>query len=338
MNLKPVSQQTIVITGATSGIGLVTARRAAKRGARLVLAARNLDALQQLTSELRAQACDCVEVEADVGKREDVQRIGITAMSRFGGFDTWVNNAGVSIYGKASEVSDDDMRRLFDTNYWGVVYGSLEAVAHLKHRGGVLINLGSELSEVGIPLQSAFAASKHAVKGFTDSLRAELMAERAPMCVTLIRPAGIDTMYTQHAKNYMDVEPKLPPPVYAPEVVADAILFAAEHARRDIFVGAASRLMAASARLLPALTDRMLSMMIIKRQRSRRPARPRAENALHAPATGLRERSGNNGRVRESSFYTRVSLHPVATAAVIAVAAGAVLAGGQTLSANRRYR
>ena len=226
ITLKPVEVQVIVITGATSGIGLVTARMAAKRGARLVLASRSEAALQKLAEEIKEANGEATYVVADVGDEADVLKIAATARERFGGFDTWVNNAGVSIYGKFEEVPLADQRRLFETNYWGVVYGSLAAVKQLRQRGGALINIGSALSDRAIPLQGAYCASKHAVKGFTDALRMELEHDGAPISVTLIKPAAIDTPYTEHAKNYLPVEPQNPPPVYAPDVVAEAILIA----------------------------------------------------------------------------------------------------------------
>ncbi|HWI56713.1 MAG TPA: SDR family oxidoreductase, partial [Bacillota bacterium] len=237
VKLKNLSDQTIVITGASSGIGLVTARMAAQYGARVVLAARSGDALRKLEDEINTAGGKAIHVVADVGHDEEVQRIADTAIQHFGGFDTWVNNAGVSIYGNLLDVSTKDMRQLFETNFWGVVYGSLIAVRHLKTRGGALINIGSTLSDRAVPLQGIYSASKHAVKGFTDALRMELETEHAPVSVTLVKPAGIDTPYPHHAKNYLGVKPKNPAPVYAPEVVGKLILYCAMHPEHDVFAG-----------------------------------------------------------------------------------------------------
>jgi short-subunit dehydrogenase len=206
----------MVITGASSGIGLVTSRMAAKRGTRLVLSSRSEEELGELTEEIKTNGGQAIAVRADVGEQEDVRRLAQAAQEQFGGFDTWVNNAGISIYGKLSEVSIEDMRRLVETNFWGLVYGSLEAARHLKERGGAIINLGSTLSDRAIPMQGIYSASKHAVKGFTDALRMELESEGAPISVSLVKPGAIDTPYPEHAKNYMPVEPKNPPPMYAP--------------------------------------------------------------------------------------------------------------------------
>ena len=311
--LKKLKNQVIVITGATSGIGLVTARMAAKRGARLVLAARSQDALQQLTSEIEQGGGRAIHVVADVGKQEDVHEIVQAAQGAFGGFDTWVNDAGISIYGKLEDVPMDDMRHLFETNFWGLVYGSLEAARHLKGRigGGALINLGSTLSDRAIPLQGMYCASKHAVKGFTDALRMELEEAGAPVSVTLIKPGAIDTPYTRHAKNYLEVEPMNPPPIYAPETVARVILHCAETPERDVFVGGGGKGTSMLGQYMPRLTDIIMESLFFGQQKSDRPPRPREHHALDRPSGRLDERGGHRGHVAESSLYTNVSLHPV---------------------------
>jgi len=318
IRLKKLADQVMVITGATSGVGLTTARRAAQRGAQLVLAARNENALKQLMYELTKRGTDTAYCVADVGIEEDVRRIAQVAIDRFGRFDTWVNNAGISIFGRTEDVSLEDQRRLFQTNFWGVVHGSLVAVAYLKKRGGALINLGSEVSDRAIPLQGMYSASKHAVKGFTDALRLELEAEGAPVSVTLIKPAAMDTMFVEHAKNYLDVEPKLPPPIYAPEIAADAILYAAENPRRDIFVGGAARAVSSGASWAPRLLDGYMKRFLFKQQRGRMPARERSHHGLYAPGRALVERHGHQGHVLESSLYTQAVMRPKATMMVCA--------------------
>jgi short-subunit dehydrogenase len=190
IKLKPLNEQVIVITGATSGIGLATARAAAKAGARVMLAGRDEAALKTITVDLNATGAQVDYVIADMRDTAQVQAAADRAIQRYGGFDTWVNNAGGSIYGRFDEVPMEEQQDLFDTNYWGIVRGSTVAVAYLRQHGGALINLGSEVSDIAIPLQSAYVASKHAVKGFTDALRLELIDERAPVSVTLIKPSG----------------------------------------------------------------------------------------------------------------------------------------------------
>ena len=323
--LKKLNEQVIVITGASSGIGLVTARKAAQRGAKVVLVARNEEALRRLAEELTQQGHEALAVTADVGNEQDVRRVADAAIARFGGFDTWVNNAGVSVYGKFYEVPVEDHRRLFQTNFWGTVHGSLVAVEHLKSRGGALINVGSQLSDHPVVLQGMYTASKHAVKGFTNSLRQELELDDIPVSVTLIKPAGIDTMFVPHAKNYMDVEAKLPPPIYAPDVVADAILHAAEQPVRDLFVGAAAKMASVSARLMPALFERSTRRLMYGLQRSSTPMQELKPGNLHAPLQDFGERGSTHGPVLENSLYTKTAMR-------VADAGGAALAMGMGLA------
>ncbi|TFW31652.1 SDR family oxidoreductase [Massilia horti] len=307
VKLRNIGEQVMVITGATSGIGLTTARMAADQGARLVLAARSSDALDQLASELRTHGTRVATVAADVGSQADIERIGQAAMERFGRIDTWVNNAGISIYGKLEDVALEDQERLFQTNFWGVVYGSLEAVRRMKTRGGgAIINLGSELSERAAPLQGMYSASKHAVKGFTDALRMELEKDKAPISVTLIKPSSIDTMFPTHAKNYLEKEPTLPPPVYAPELVAETILYAARHPVRDLYVGGHAKAIAAAAKAAPGLVDRFMNATMFRQQQSNIESPPGRRDALHAPdpSTELRERGSVSADVVEHSPYT----------------------------------
>jgi short-subunit dehydrogenase len=326
LELRSLSAQVMVITGASSGIGLVTARMAARRGARLVLAARSEDALRQLAEEINAAGGEATYMAADVGREEDVRRIAEKATERFGGFDTWVNNAGVSIYGNLAEVDIEDMRRLFDTNFWGVVYGSLAAAERLKTRGGAIINVGSTLSDRAIPVQGIYSASKHAVKGFTDALRMELEAEGAPVSVTLIKPGAIATPYPQHAKNYMEREPTVPPPIYAPEVVAEAILYCAEHPERDVFAGGGGKAISMSGQYAPRVTDKVMEMSMYQLQKSDEPpARAREDNGLYRASGELKERGEYKVPVFEHSLYTKASLHPFVTGAIIA-GAGIALA------------
>lgn len=328
VNLRKINEQVMVITGATSGIGLTTARMAASQGARLVLAARSADALDQLASELRRQGSQVATVAADVGNQADVERIGQAAMERFGRIDTWVNNAGISIYGKIEDVPIEDQQRVIQTNFWGVVYGSLEAVKRMKTRGGgALINLGSEVSTRAVPLQGVYSASKHAVKGYTDALRMELEKEGAQISVTLVRPSAIDTMFVVHAKNYLDKEPTLPPPVYAPELVAESILHAAQHPVRDVFVGGHAKFASVGEFTMPRALDRFMKAFVFRQQQTDAPAAPGRRDALYAPdpATELRQRQGMPRSVHEHSPYTALALRPGAVKTAL-LGAGALFA------------
>lgn len=292
-SFKPLDQQVIVITGASSGIGLATARAAADRRARLVLSARSEEALAKIAQEINSAGGEAIYVVTDVGDRGQVERIASEAIRRFGRIDTWVNDAGVSIYGRLDQVSEQDSRRLFDTNFWGVVNGSLAALPHLKKQGGALINVGSEVSEAVIPLQGMYSASKHAVKGFTDALRVEIEeVDDAPVSITLIQPTAVDTPYPQHARNYMDKEPKLPIPAIDPEKVADKILEAATSHMRDVKVGATATLNTLAAKMMPVASDKMSAMFAERQQYDEPPRSP--EGGLYRPS-GKGEVRGSGG-------------------------------------------
>ena len=316
VKLKPLSEQVIVITGASSGIGLATAKEAVRRGARVVLNSRDEQDIATAAGQLRADGGQVAVSVGDVGDFDTMRRLAETAVREFGGIDTWINNAGVSIYGFIRDVTLEDAHRLFRTNYWGVVNGSLAALAHLEQTGGVLINVGSVLSETGYPLQGHYAASKHAVKGFTDSLRLEVEKEAKPVVVTLIQPAAIDTPYPEHAKNYLAAEPQHVPPVYAPEVVADAILACAERPHRNVRVGGSAKLFTALEKTAPGLADRM-KMSHFEGQHADSP--PLDEDTLFAPRSGdVRVRGQYPGRVMKSSAYTKAALNPLAALGVAA--------------------
>ncbi len=312
---KKLSEQVIVITGATSGIGLATARAAAKRGARLVLVARNEEDLHRIAEEIVAEGGQALAVGADVADVHALERVRDLAIQRFGGFDAWVNNAGLSIYGKVMETEIVEARRLFDVNLWGVVHGSRVALSHLRDRGGVIINVGSILSERVIPLQGFYSASKHAVKGFTDALRMEVEMEGLPVRVSLVKPAAIDTPYPDHARSHLEHAPKHVAPVYAPELVANAILHCCEYPVRDVIVGGAGKVYSLLEKFAPGLTDRIMEKQMAP-EKQQDPARPRSEedSLFMAPLFEGRERGTYRGKTIERSLYTTLALHPVAAA------------------------
>jgi NAD(P)-dependent dehydrogenase (short-subunit alcohol dehydrogenase family) len=332
LKLKRLEDQVIVITGGTSGIGLATAKRAAERGARVVLCSRNETELRDTVAAIEERGGKARSVVADVANPDEVERLAAAATEEYGGLDTWVNNAGVSFYGRLAEVAIEDMRQLFEVNFWGTVYGSRAALPRLRTNGGALINMGSIASDRAVPLQGAYSASKHAVKGFTDALRMELEEEKAPISVTLIKPSAIDTPYFQHAKNYMAVNPKPPAPVYAPELVANAILRAAEYPVRDITIGGGGRLMSAVGTALPRLTDFYMERSMFSSQRSDVPAE-HGEGNLYQPSGRGKERGEYQGLVRRSSLHTQTALSPAK--ALLAAGLGlAVFAGIRSLTSS----
>ena len=324
---KPVEEQVVIITGASSGIGLATARMFASRGAKgLVLVARNGVALRKLAEEFEDQGVHAIAVAADVSNREELDDVVRKAIAAFGGFDTWVNDAAVAVYGTLQEVPIADQRQLFDVNYWGVVYGSLLAAQHLRGRGGTIINVGSVLSERAMTLQTQYSASKHAVKGFTDGLRMELEQEGAPIAVTLIKPSSIDTPYVEHARNYLDANTKVPPPAYDPDLVAKAIVFASEHARRELTIGFGGWVIGALGKVAPRLTDKTMEMIGYSSQTTDQPERASMRDNLYRARQDGDTRSSLDMMTRKTSLLLSAQLHPVATAAVLAGIGAAVAA------------
>lgn len=309
--LKPISEQVLVITGASSGIGLATAQMAAARGARVLLVSRDETDLEVATQQIQVNGGMADYFVADVADKQALEAAAQHALTRFGRIDTWVNNAGVSIYGRIAQVSEADARRLFDTNYWGVVNGALVALPHLR-TGGVLVNIGSVLSDTSIPLQGHYTASKHAVKGFTDVLRMEVEQEGLPVRVSLVKPGPIDTPYPQHAKNYMPTEPTHAPPVYAPELVAEAIIACAEKGLRDVKVGDSTKLFTAMETFVPRLADRFKERTMFEQSVTEEPAH--SPDTLHAPRPNDGRVRGNyQGHVFSNSPYSAMQRNPTAT-------------------------
>lgn len=342
MKFKPLSRQVILITGASSGIGLLTAKAAAELGAKVILIARNESALRDAVNEIAQKGGQATFAVADVGDLDAFRAAAEQGLAHFGqGVDTWVNNAGTGLWGKTTETDLADDRKLFDTNFWGVVHGSRLAVEHLRGDGGKLINVGSVVSDASIPPQAMYAASKHAVAGFTDGLRIEIKNEQLPISVTLIKPAAIDTPFARHARNYTGKEASLPSPIYDPELVASAILYAATHEKRDLYVGTGGKIMGLTQTRFPSFMDLIFSTnrMMWGEQLQDRPLE-RPEGALHAPddrdAVG-HERGGlsEQKHVNRVSVYNSAVQHPIATGALLTTLAGAA-AAALIVGANRR--
>jgi short-subunit dehydrogenase len=296
IKLKKLKDQVIVITGASSGIGLCTAESAARQGAKVVLAARSGETLDDVVNRINSAGGEAHAVVCDVANRAQVDKLAQEAVNRFGRFDTWINDAGLAIWGRLEEVSEEDSRRLFDVNFWGVVNGSLAALPQLRAHGGALINVGSEVSEAYVPILGMYSASKHAVKGFTDALRVEVeYLDKAPVSVTLIQPTAVDTPFDEHARNYLPEEAKLPSNMIDPQEVADAILKAAVKPKRWVKVGTMAKVNAVTAKLLPGVADRFTAKQVEDMTRDEPPRDP--QGTLHTPS--------EDGRVHGDHAATR---------------------------------
>ena len=314
---KPLRDQVIVITGASSGIGRKSAQLMGAKGASVVLAARNEPALESAAREVASLGGHALVVPTDVSDRAQVERLAARTVDTFGRIDTWINDASVSAYAYLRSQPIEDIEQILRVNFFGIVHGCQIAIPHLARQGGTLINIGSVLSERSIPLQGAYCASKHAVAGFTESLRMELDYEKLPINVTLIKPAVIDTPFYTQAKSSLGKRPKAVPPIYDVSVPAEAIVFACENYRRDIYAGGAAAGMAAMQQVAPAALDGIMKAggAFFEGQLTDEPDDGRSN--LYRPEPGTGSTEGNNaGRshtVALPSPYTSVfELHPAA--------------------------
>jgi short-subunit dehydrogenase len=318
---RPISDQVAVVTGASQGIGRATALLLAAQGASVVAAARNQEALRSLVDEIERDGGTAELVAADVADATQVERVAAHAVDRFGRIDTWINNAGVSVYSAVADLEPEEMERVVRVNLLGVMHGSRAAIPHLRRAGGgTIVNVGSALSDRAIPLQSAYVASKHGVAGFTEALRLEMAAEGSGVDVVLIMPSSMNTPLFGFARSKLGVLPMPVPPVYDPRVVAEAILHAAEHGGREIVVGGWGKLLTIAQWLSPSLLDRyMLSgARAWKEQLTTR--RDDARDNLFEASTGPGSVTGDFGRdARQTSVYTTLfELHPARKRAAIA--------------------
>ena len=335
VKLKPITEQVVVIIGAASGIGRECALRFGEKGAKLVVAARDERALATLVDEITAKGGEVAYQVCDATVPEEVEAVARLAEERFGRVDTWVNDAAVSIYAKFWETTPEEFRRVMEVNYLGQVHGCLAALPALRRTGGgAIIAISSVESIVSLPLHSAYSASKHAVEGMVDALRRELMAEHAPISVTSVKPATINTPFFTNSRNTMNVKPKGPSPIYDPGVVADCVLFAAEHPVRDLFAGGAAKMMASTQMRTPRIVDRMLAKSGIPASRTDEP-RPRGKDSnLYEPYDDDRADGDFTSKARRFSAYTWLETHPTARL----LAFGGVLAGTAVLAQRRRNR
>jgi short-subunit dehydrogenase len=322
--VKKLSEQTLVITGASSGIGRETALMAGKQGASVVLAARNEVSLRDVAQRIEAAGGKAHVVVTDVSDWNQVQRLAQEAANRFGAIDTWVNDASVSVYGTVEQMNIDEIERVIQVNLMGMIYGCKAVLPYMtaQQMGGTIINVGSVISERGVPLQSAYSAAKYGVRGFSEALRVELMRDHPDIKVTLIMPSSINTPFFVHARSKMAVKPKPLPPVYEPQLVAEAILFAAENPRREIMVGGMGKMFGFLEKLSPAMLDMYLVRDGFKQQQSDQP--DDGQDNLFAPMLGYSSSRGEWGSQSSPvSPLTKLDFYPNLKRAVFAGALSA---------------
>ena len=327
--MRPINEQVVVITGASSGIGRETARQFGRQGASVVLAARNEAALREVEQEVERFGGRAHAVLTDVAEWDQVDRLAREAVDRFGRIDTWINNAAASEYATVEEMTVEEIERQIQVILVSQLYGMKAALPHLKRQGqGTIINNASGLAKRSVPLQAAYCAAKHGIKGFTESLRLELEHEKSGVSVTLLMPSSINTPFFSHARSKLGVKPMPIPPVYEPGVVAEAILFAAEHPRREIVVGGADKMLDVMERISPSLLDGLMLARgtMFKLQRTDRPDDGR--DNLFEPVGGKGSTSGDFGRLSKStSLYTRhLEQHPNRKRVLLGLAAAGAVA------------
>jgi len=338
---RPLSDQVVVITGASSGIGRKTAIEFAKRGSSVVLAARNEIALQETSFQVTRHGGIPHVVVTDVSDWEQVQHLARETVDRFGRIDTWVNVASIAEYATIQQTTIDEFQRIMDVNFMGVVHGTKAALPWLREQGhGTIINVGSVLSEVYVPMLGAYTAAKHAVKGFTDTLRLELEHERSGIHVVLVLPSSINTPFFYHARSKIGTLPQPLPPAYKPDIAAKAIVHAAEHPQREIVIGGAVRLFITLEHLSRTLYDAMIYAVGFTAQKSGRPDDGR--DNLYEPYgdTGSVEADFDNLTLPSSLYTSLLELHPnVRRVLIFALVGGAIvlLAGPNQPQPRRKY-
>lgn len=323
--MTPIEQQVVVITGGSSGIGRATALEAARRGARVALAARGKEALASAVDEIVHGGGTAMGTALDVSDHEAVEAFAVEVVGRWGRIDTWVNAAGLSVYGEFVDLTPAEFERVIAVDLVGTANGCRAAIARMRGQdgGGTIVNISSGLGDRSVPLQSAYCAAKHAVNGLSEALRMELEHAGLPIRLTVVKPASIDTPFFSHARSHTGAEPAPVPPVYDPSVAARAILYAAENPVRDLPIGGASAALGILEEMAPRMLDRQLRVVAYPLQKGDTiEGGARRDNLwTGSPGPGA-VRGGHGGR--RFSLYTALRTNPTARRAAIA---GVALAG-----------
>jgi NAD(P)-dependent dehydrogenase (short-subunit alcohol dehydrogenase family) len=307
----------VAITGASSGVGRASAHAFAREGATVGLIARGREALEATAEEVRDLGGTPVVLECDVADAEAVTRAA-AALEERGAIDVWVNNAMASVFAPVWEITPDEFRRVTEVTYLGVVNGTLSALALMRPRDrGVIVQVGSALAYRGIPLQSAYCASKHAIQGFTEALRCELLHDGSAVKVTMVQLPAMNTPQFDMVRTRLPRHPQPVPPIYQPEVAARAIFDAAAHpARREWWVGGSTALTLIGNAVLPGVADRYLARTGFESQQTDQPVDDRRPDNLFEPLPGARSTHGDfDGQSHDRSPQWDLSRHRVALAA-----------------------
>src|SRR5690349_22043423 len=329
-----MESQTVVVTGASAGIGRATARLFGERGARVGLIARGQAGLDGAAREVGEAGGKALAVSADVADYEQVTAAARQIEERLGPIDVWVNVAFTSVFAPFAEIAAEEFRRVTEVSYLGFVHGTMAALSLMRPRGrGTIVQVGSALGERSIPLQSAYCGAKHAINGFTSSLRCELLHENSGVHVTVVQMPAVNTPQFSWVRSRLPKHPQPVPPIYQPEVAARGVVYAADHPRRrQYWVGATTAATILANRAAPALLDRYLARTGYDSQQTSEPADPDQPDNLLQPVDGVRGHDfGPHGEFGDRSHgrspQAWLSRHAVLSSALLGGAGAAVLGG-----------
>jgi len=326
VQLKPIKEQVVAIVGASSGIGRATALRFASIGARVVVSARSKLGLDSLVEEIKLLGGEASAIVADVAEFEQVKAIADFTVSQYGRLDSWVHLSATGVIAPFDQITPEEFKRIIDVNLMGQVYGAMTALPYLKQEGrGALIHVSSVEGRRSLPLQSPYSSSKHGLEGFLDAMRLELMHENVPVSVTSILPSTINTPYYNKVRTKIGVKPTGVPPYYDPDLVVDAIAYAAEHPIRDFIVGDAGRALDVIHRISPHLSDALLLLLAFPGQHTTEPKSADAPHNVFEPIEGYNRIEGDFNNLEIPSVTDWWEMNPAAKwSAIAGTAAGAI--------------
>jgi NAD(P)-dependent dehydrogenase (short-subunit alcohol dehydrogenase family) len=306
-----VSALTVVVTGAGAGVGRATASAFAAQGAHVGLIARGGDGLEGAVKDVESLGGEALAAAVDVADSDDLQRAAEAVERRFGPIDVWVNNAMVSVFAPFDQIAPDEFRRVTDVTYHGFVNGTRVALARMRPRDhGTIVQVGSALAYRGIPLQSAYCGAKHAIRGFTDSVRCELLHERSKVRITMVQLPALNTPQFDWVLARLPRRPQPVAPIYQPEVAARAIVHAAFHPRRELWVGGSTVATILANRVAPGLLDRYLGRTGYDAQQTDEPLEPVRATNLWQPVPGDHGAHGAfDARAHGRSWASWISRH-----------------------------
>lgn len=301
----------VVITGASAGVGRATAQAFARKHAKIVLLARGREGLEGAKRDVEELGGQALIVQTDVSDASQIERAADLAEEKFGPIDVWVNNAMVSVFSPVSEMRAEEYQRVTNVTYLGFVYGTLAALRRMRQRNrGVIVQVGSALAYRSIPLQSAYCGAKHAMVGFTDSLRCELFHNKSHIHLTVVHMPALNTPQFEWSRSRMPRRAQPVPPIFQPEVAARAIVYAARRHPRELWVGTPTIMAITSNRIAPGLLDRYLGRTGYKAQQGSEPTAPHRDN-LFEPVPrdfGAHGRFDERARWSSRELWTRTRL------------------------------